>query len=164
MNWKVIKNYPNYEVSIFGDVRNIKTGRILKLQNHNVGYKSVMLGAKNSKTVHRLVAETFIPNPENLPTVNHINGDKTDNRVENLEWCTHKNNSLHAVRNDLVSCNKEVIQFTLDGEFVAEYKSTGEAARLGGFTQSSVAECCRGILKQHKGFVWKYKNPKELLV
>lgn len=93
--WKKIKNYENYSVSRYGQVRNDKTRRILKKIYTN-GYESVSLyheGKSKRFRVHRLVAMAFIPNPYNLPCVDHINTIRVDNRVENLKWCTYKENS-----------------------------------------------------------------------
>lgn len=96
MNWKKIDERPNYSVSDTGEVRNDKTGRILKLyKSKSTGYDTVMLGRKTSPLlVHRLVAKAFIPNPENKPQVDHINGNRTDNRVENLRWATASENHM----------------------------------------------------------------------
>jgi hypothetical protein len=121
--WKKIKDYPNYEVNNIGQVKSIErcivqsNGEVhklkekyLKLSNRG-GYYRVCLtngnGEKgNWKSVHRLVAECFIPNPENKPIINHINGIPTDNNINNLEWCTHQENSLHAHRTGLQVCKK----------------------------------------------------------
>lgn len=102
--YKVISNYPNYEVSNLGNVRNKKTGKVLKPGKDGDGYLHVVL-CKEGKTklfkVHRLVANAFLQNPNNKPQINHINGIKTDNRLENLEWVTCSDNIKHAFRTGL---------------------------------------------------------------
>lgn len=103
--WKLVKGYDHqYEVSNFGNVRNHKFDRILTLITHHTGYIKVNL-YKNNKSkqfsVNVLVAKAFIPNPENKPQTNHIDGDKANNKVTNLEWCTASENALHACRTGL---------------------------------------------------------------
>ena len=145
------------------------------------GYFVVFL-RKNKETkkclVHRLVAETFLENPEGKPCINHkIEGDegKKINMVifnedgsinkekTTIEWATYEENNNYATRNERISkantngkLSKRVLQFTLDGEFIREWPSTRECGR-NGFHQGNVAACCRGELKQYKGFLWMYK-------
>lgn len=132
---------------------------------------------------HTLVAETFLPNPENKPFINHkiegeegkkinmviFNEDGTINKEKTtIEWVTAKENNNYGTRNEragatnkIVQINgklsKPVLQFTLDGEFIREWPSTMECGR-NGFDQSAVAACCRGKKSQYKGFRWKYKE------
>ena len=119
--WKEIENYNGvYFVSNLGNVKSVdhyckgrlgsgkQTGRILKQSLCNKGYLRVSLSNNKkrfSTGAHRLVAKAFIPNPKNKPQVNHINGVKTDNRVENLEWVTNKENQIHAIKNGLIIHN-----------------------------------------------------------
>lgn len=102
--WKIINGYSNYEISSCGRIRNIK-GNIRKQQTHYKGYKIISLRGDNGKRktlkVHRLVAEAFIKNNENYDQVNHIDTNKTNNNVENLEWCNNSQNQKHAFQNKL---------------------------------------------------------------
>ena len=158
--WKDKKDYEgHYQVSNFGRVKSIKFGkeRILKPVTNSSGYLLVELYKNNIKkkySVHRLVAEAFIPNPYNLPQVNHKDENKLNNNVDNLEWCTNEYNINYGTRTERYS--KPVLQYTLDGEFVREWPSARECGR-NGFNQGSVSACCRGELKKHKGYIWKYK-------
>ena len=166
-------------------------GRILSLNYRNTGKPDLMTPFENEKgylqvgfwkngktnlcLVHRLVAQTFIPNPDNLPEVNHKDEDKTNNFVflnedgtvnkekSNLEWKTHRGNINHGTRNERVSkaftngkLSKRVLQLSLDGELIREWESTHECGR-NGFNQGHVSACCNGKEKSHKGFYWMYK-------
>jgi hypothetical protein len=106
--WLPVAEYPLYEVSNSGRVRNVHTERILKPAPNSKGYLCVLLyqGSKRNRRsflVHRLVAQAFLPNPSNLPQVNHLNGQKRDNRVLNLEWCTQSHNMRHAFATGLAT-------------------------------------------------------------
>lgn len=169
--WKDIKDYEGlYQISSLGRVKSLWYGkeRILKLGKDKDNYLTTNL-CKEGKIkifkVHRLVAQTFIPNPNNYPCVNHKDENKQNNTVENLEWCTHKYNVNYGTaierrtdkllnREDL---SKKVYQYTKDGEFVKEWESTKECERKNGFYHSTVSACCNGKLKTYKGFIWKYK-------
>ena len=170
--WKDIKDYEGkFQVSSYGNVRNINyygTG-IIKIVNQRPnenGYMVVSL-SKNKKTkpckVHRLVAETFLPNPENLPEVNHKDENKTNNRVENLEWKTHRGNCNHGTRNERIfekttngKCSKKVLQFSKSGEFIREWPSVMECSR-NGYDFRNVSACCLGKRKTAYGFCWEYE-------
>lgn len=144
-------------------------GKLKKRTIDKYGYLYVSFN-KCKARVHRLVAIAFIPNIENKPFVNHINGIKNDNRVENLEWCTSSENNKHAYDilgkigsfsgkfNSEHSKSKPVLQYTKDGIFVKEYPCASEAGRQLGLIYNSICEVCRGNrAKTCGGFIWKYK-------
>jgi hypothetical protein len=121
---------------------------------------------KKSKSfnVHILVAKHFIPNSEKLPRVNHINGNKSDPKVGNLEWCTPQQNTQHAVKTGLQKPTREVavLQYDLEGNFIAEYKSLSEAERQVGVKRNYILHNCTGRNKTSGGFVWKYKDENKV--
>ena len=129
MVWKKITEKPNYSVSENGDIRNDKTGRILKLHLGTSGYLQVMLGRKTVPLyVHRLVAEAFIFNPNDYPQVDHINGKKTDNRVENLRWVTVSENCKSFGYEKRIENRKKKITAT-NGNEILHFNSRDEAAK-----------------------------------
>lgn len=181
-NWKDIKGFEGlYQVSDLGNIKSLGNGsstdsrtkqvRILKLQLKKTGYLQVKLckeGRSFYKRPHRLVAEAFIYNPENKKEVNHINGIKNDNRVENLEWCTSSENQIHSFKNGLQKIYKgkdhiqsrPIIQLSIEGKLVKEWESIKQVKRELGFNTCGIIKCCK---KQPKyktayGFKWQYKQ------
>lgn len=146
-----------YEVSNEGRVRNKITGRILKPNKIHKGYLQVSLckdGERKPALVHRLVAQAFISNPNHYPQVNHIDENKTNNCVDNLEWCINQYN----IRYSAYKKNKPVNQYSLDGIYIATYKSIKEASEKTGIDNGDISNCCLGR-PHHKtagGYVWKY--------
>ena len=172
-----------YRVSNWGRIlslnyRNTGKSKLRKPVENTNGYFQVGL-SKNGETkkclVHRLVAETFLENPENLPEVNHKDENKTNNFVflnedgtvnkekSNLEWKTHRDNINHGTRNERVAkantngkCSKKVLQLSLSGDLICEWESTRECER-NGFDHSNVTRCCNGKQKTYKGFRFEYE-------
>ena len=164
--WCPIKGYEGlYEVSDKGRVRSLKSGkeRILKPLRIKTGYLQVQLlknGEQKMYLVHRLVAQTFTPNPYNLQEVNHKDEDKDNNSVQNLEWCDRKYNINYGNRNQMVSIklSKPILQYTKSGGFIREWKSTYDIERNLGYFHNCISYCCNGKLKSAYGYVWKYKD------
>lgn len=165
--WCVIKDYPNYMVSSLGRVKSIdrivknyrgeylRKGCIMVGGFNTKGYPIVCLskdGKQKSLKVHRLVAEAFIQNPENKPTVDHISGDKTDNRVSNLRWATYSEQQ----DNEVTTIKRPVLQLTLDGELVKEWSSLREI--INETNNRHVCSVLTGKRKTALGFLWKYKE------
>lgn len=150
----------DYSVSTEGEVRKDGTGYILS-QSSQQDYKFVRLlidGQQKRMRVHRMVAMTFIDNPENKPYVNHINGNRSDNNVENLEWVTPSENTQHAVKTGLMNNGrkKAVIQYNLNGERMSTFESASEAARQTGGSQSKITMCCKRQRQTANDYQWRY--------
>lgn len=158
--WKDIPGYEGYyQVSTKGNVKGQK-GNLLKQDiRKNTGYKYVVLSV-NKKTFHaniqRLVAKTFIPNPNCFPVVNHINENRADNRVENLEWCTYSYNTMVSTKKK--KQQKKIKQIDTNGEIIKIHSSIHDAARFIGDKRVATNICAvaRGRQKSYKGYVWQY--------
>ena len=193
--WKEIKGYPNYQISNMGRIKSLNyncTGKekIMKLTNDKDGYLLVKIYKNKKQTtykVHRLVAEAFIPNPDNKPYIDHINTDRTDNTVwlnedgsvnyekTNLRWVTQKENNNNPLSKKHISigkfgknrgkehfASKPIIQFTKNNEFVKIWENAQVVAREWGlYSGSNILSCCRGILKTAYGFKWGYADDYE---
>lgn len=183
MNIKQIKGFPDYFVSDEGDIyskkyhyRQNKDCHLIKLNpilaNH--GYFTVGLWKNKTPTIvciHRLVAEAFIPNPDNKPCVNHIDGNKQNNCVSNLEWNTYSENNFHAFKCGLKkptwlgkkgkdNPNSKIVLQIKDGKIIAEFYGAHEAQRKTGIDYRWISRCCYNEYLSSKGYHWKFKEKK----
>ncbi len=154
--FKVIKEYPAYSISTEGRVMKNSTRQILTPSKKANGYMQINLftgdGRRKKEYVHRLVAIAFIPNPKNLPEVNHIDGRRDSNLLSNLEWVTRKENVEKS------GVMKSICVFDKTGGFVGEFSSIQNACHALGLTASNVSDCLRhGRQKTHRGYTFKPK-------
>ena len=184
--WKDIPySYCLYQISNYGRIRRIEhtrissrynkkgrlyKGKILKATTNKQGYANFQLytadGLIKTFKVHRLVAELFIPNPDNKPQVNHIDGNKLNNKVDNLEWCTNGENGKHAwdcgLRTRRIGKDNKssvsVKQYDLNGNFIKEWDSIADITRQLGISHSLITNTCQGKQKTSHGYIWKYKE------
>ena len=160
--WKQIKSHPQYEVSNQGEVRH--GDRILKPYNNSKGYLYVKLGKEEKQLrVNRLVAEAFIPNPDNKPVVNHKDSNTFNNIATNLEWATHTENSNNPSTKEICKHNRkkcgtplQILQLNDDGNIIGYYKTVREVIEKFGVDKSDLSKCCRGKLKRVGGYKWVY--------
>ena len=184
--WKDVVGYEGlYQVSNFGRIKSLprtlfvynecgkKIGKrktqekILKIQKDKYGYSRICLSlnGKKLKQVHRLVAEAFIPNPHNLSEVNHKDENKSNNKVENLEWCTRLYNSRFGTIIDRIKEKQyvPVAQYTPDGVYLKTWKSVGYASKCLNVSRGNISSCCLKNRKTAGGYVWKYVHEKDVM-
>lgn len=172
-----------YYISQDGCVFSLFGNRFLKTSFTKTGYRVVGLstnglGRTKTKSIHRLIAERFIPNPSNYREVDHIDGDRSNNAVSNLRWCTHKQNMSFPIaiqrkrlaakessskgletkrKNGSIQC-KEVLECNLEGTPLHHWASVREASRMTGVPFGNISQCCIGNLKQSHGRIWKFAH------
>lgn len=181
--WKDIPEYEGlYQISNYGKVMSLnynhtKQNRELLTNENTDGYLSVAL-CKNNKIkryrINRLVAQAFIPNPNNKPQVNHIDGNKKNNFISNLEWCTASENQIHSYKNGLHKIlkgemshrygllgslnptSKKVAQYDIDNNLIKIWDSLSDVARTMKKSISSISLCCNGHHKTSCGYIWRF--------
>lgn len=170
--WKDIKDYEGYyQVSNLGRVRSMDRwvankggskkflkGKMMKPYMGGFGYFLVGL-CKEKKLkqflIHRLVAEAFIPNPRNYDVVNHKDEDKTNNHVDNLEWCTYGYNNNYGSRD----YDRKVYQYTLNGEYIRTWDSPMEVEEELGCKHQYISWCCTGVYESAYNYIWRFTPP-----
>lgn len=175
--WKTIKGFENYKVSNTGKVYSLDKSKVMKPWVINSGYQVIALvdrGISKRMLVHRLVALNFIGNPLNKPQVNHIDGDKLNNNVDNLEWTTSSENinhnkvlgrlDTHTARAKLNKVQtKAVNQLDIEtGKVIATYNTIREASKATGSQDGKITMVCQGKRKTHNGYSWEYVNKEHL--
>ena len=167
-DFKSIPQAPMYAVNECGDVYSVRYKKVLKSKANKAGYyirDFYADGTRNFLRVHRIVAELFIPNPDNLPCVNHIDGDKMNNHVSNLEWCTHSHNNKHAIGTGLRTPNiqvaidatkKRVKATDITTGLQTEFESARKAGEVLGCNYRCISLCCQGKQRTHKGYAFSF--------
>lgn len=160
---KSLEKEVNFYSGLYKEVKKRKyKERIISLRKANNGYISVSLckdGIEKTFNVHRLVAKTFIQNPNNLPEVNHIDGNKENNCVDNLEWVTRSENMQHSLKTGLFKPKKKaVIQYDLNGNFVKRWETIKDFLIENNMNlkSSGITTCCKGRQRTAYGYIWKY--------
>lgn len=176
--WKDVKEFEGiYQISNLGRLKRLETiidtiyqqkykrkihqkERIVKVNKCSRYYKYTLQNKNSNKkrttSIHRLVAEAFIPNPDNLPQVNHIDGNRYNNNINNLEWCSASENVRHA-QNKLNKIVKNVMQIDQQtNQVIKIYKSTVEAMKETGIDRTNISKVCNGKMKTAGGYIWKY--------
>lgn len=164
--WKDVPFDSNYKVSNYGRIFSKRTNKILKGELTEKGYIRVALTEHKRYLVHCIVAQTFIPNPENKPQVNHIDGNKQNNYVDNLEWCTQSENMRHALKTGLkimpkgkdVYNARVVYQYDKNNNLIKRWECMSTASQTLKISQRDIVRVCKGKRKTCGGYIWKYEE------
>lgn len=166
--WKDIEGYKgHYQISNYGNVRSLKKDAFLMKGGYLKGYKIISLwknGTGKMFRVHRLVEAAFIPNPDNKPCIDHIDGDRANNHADNLRWVTVKENQNNPITKSKWIGKKakphheKAVEQIKNGIVVNVFVSIQEAARKGNFSATAICKVCKGKGNLHKGYKWRYKK------
>ena len=161
LEWREVKEYSNYEVNQFGEIRHKTRKKVLKPRSNNGSYQYVnfKINGKNINfAVHRIVANAFIPNPKGYTEINHKDYDRTNNCVDNLEWVDSSQNKQHAYLKDenKSSRGKAVIQRSKDGTYIKTFETISKAAKEMNCSIAAISNCCLGRTKTSQGFLWSF--------
>lgn len=167
--WKDIKGYEGlYQVSNFGNVKSLKCDIILKPNLTRKGYLITSLcknKIRKAYSIHRLVAKSFIPNIENKPQVNHIDGNKQNNKVTNLEWVTNSENMKHAFLTNLRNASgcknpnsKKINQYDLSNNFIKQWSTISDIVNSQKIDWHKIRKCCRFEIESANGYIWRYAD------
>ena len=162
--WKPVKDFDNYNVSNFGNIKICKTDKLIKMTKPgNIGYFKLTVKDNTGKChtcqAHRIVAEAFVPNPDCKKIVNHKDGNKTNNNISNLEWSTPSENTNHAVKENLLKKHSfKVDQFDLSDNLINTFDDVKHAEEKTGIKASRISANCKGDSKTSGGFIWKYHD------
>lgn len=160
-DFEPIKDFPDYLIHKDSRIYSTKMNQFLSFNVRN-GYHTVFLDDSRLH-VQQLMAKQFLPNPDNRIQVNHKDGNKFNNHIDNLEWATNGENQIHAYETGLKTTTA-VKQYLLDGTFVREYDSIIEINKILGLKNSTISQCCRKITKQSYGFIWRYSLDTEPII
>lgn len=157
--WKPIADHPRYEVSNFGKIRNIEKGVVYVGKPNAKGYLQVCISEDGKRKIlfpHREVAKAFLPEAPGKPFVNHIDGDRGNSHIDNLEWCTPQENvwhAIHVLNHKTGGKNKKAVMCVETGEV---FESCVEAAESVNGFNGQINRCCHGKRKHHHGYSWKF--------
>lgn len=162
--WKIMKEHFNYEVSSLGRIKNKTTNKIRRTSINNKGYEQIIVYIdKKPKTfyVHRVVANNFLKNPDNLPEVNHKDENKLNNCVDNLEFCDGNYNLHYGTRLERIANKKrpsyiKIIQKDKSRKVIKIWENIDEIVCNNNYHRSNIYKCCQGKLKTAYGYIWNY--------
>lgn len=166
-NFVTIKDFPNYEINRLGIIKNKKTNKPVKVFVNNQYYRVNLRNNGKVKLIylHRILASAFIPNPNNLPEINHIDGDKLNYSLDNLEWCDSQQNKQHARENGLQiskrskesKLSKKVGQYDLTNKLIKIWDCVMDIERTLGIKSGAISNCCLGKSKTSAKYIWRYQ-------